>query len=146
MKARIIALVSLVFLFACNPQEQSRITKTYADGTVEHLEKFKVQNGDTVITYKQWFHSNGTLYMEGPIDQGKREGVWKTFYEDGKPWSETSFSSGKSNGPTKTWYKNGEVRFTGQFTMGKKTGLWHWYDKEGKLMRKIDLDKGEISN
>jgi hypothetical protein len=36
-------------------------------------------------------------------------------------------------------YRDGQVRFSGNLEDGKKTGTWEYYDRNGKLIRKVDF-------
>ncbi|MFL5764569.1 MAG: toxin-antitoxin system YwqK family antitoxin [Bacteroidia bacterium] len=93
-------------------------------------------NGDHIERYK-----NGGIRIQGKMKDGKREGLWKSWYEDGKPWSETTFKAGIRNGKTKTWYENGNPRYEGEYTNDNESGKWTYWDESGKEVTKKDYDK-----
>ncbi len=65
----------------------------------------------------QYFHSDGTLMMEGNFKHGQKVGKWKAWYDNGK-LAQEYFAD---NGPFKSWYSNGNVESEGQFENGVKT-------------------------
>ncbi|HEY0030734.1 MAG TPA: hypothetical protein VGC65_08245 [Bacteroidia bacterium] len=129
------AIISIT-LFSCSseaPEEQ--VKKVKEEAPVEVVSRFRfensqdsaVANGESIQRYK-----NGGIKMQGMMKEGKREGLWKSWYEDGKPWSETTFSSGVRNGKTTTWYDNGNKRYQGAYTNDIESGKWIYWDEKGK--------------
>lgn len=90
---------------------------------------------DTVIQNGEYikYHKNGVIEMRGLMKNGKRDGLWKSWYEDGLPWSETTFVSGKKNGKTTTWYANEKKRYEGFYTNDVESGKWTFWDENGKI-------------
>jgi antitoxin component YwqK of YwqJK toxin-antitoxin module len=137
MKAHLLvaAFITVVF-FACSGDS----SKTSSNKDVQHdtlktgtlFEKKKdslLQNGEYLQHYK-----SGVVEMLGEIKNGKREGVWKSFYETNSPWSETTFEAGKKNGKTTTWYENGKKRYEGFYTNDKESGSWTFWDEKGTVI------------
>jgi antitoxin component YwqK of YwqJK toxin-antitoxin module len=87
------------------------------------------QDGQSIVRYK-----NGAVKMQGMMKGGKREGLWKSFYEDGTQWSESIFIDGIKFGKTSTWYENGNKRYEGFYTNDKESGKWTYWDEAGKLV------------
>jgi len=131
----IIPFIAIVF-FACNG-DSSKIAdnKEVQHDTLKTATLFEkkkdtlLQNGEYVQHYK-----SGVIEMLGEIKNGKREGVWKSFYETKLPWSETTFEAGKKNGKTTTWYENGKKRYEGFYTNDKESGSWTFWDESGKIV------------
>lgn len=96
-----------------------------------------VNNGESIQRYK-----NGVIRMRGIMKDGKRDGLWKSWYENGLPWSETTFSSGIKNGKTVTWYENGSKRYEGTYTNDRESGKWIYWDEQGKEVNTKDYGKG----
>ncbi len=86
-----------------------------------------VSDGESIQRYK-----NGVIKMKGLMKDGKREGLWKSWYEDGTPWSQTTFSAGIKNGATTTWFPNGKKRYEGFFLNDIESGKWKYWDENGK--------------
>lgn len=94
------------------------------------------QNGESIIRY-----DNGAVKMQGKMKEGKREGLWKSFYENGKQWSESTFTAGIKNGKTATWYENGNKRYEGFYSNDLESGKWTYWDETGKLVNSKDFGK-----
>lgn len=126
-------LSALVFtLFSCSTQSQNEIT---TKPTVEEV----------VEDYTE-FYDNGQIKIEGKTVNGKRHGVWKSFYENGLKWSETSFNMGLKSGITTTYLEDGMMRYKGQFYNDERTGEWLFYDSVGYIMKKIDFTPRQDSD
>lgn len=95
-----------------------------------------VKNGESITKYK-----NGQFKLQGMMKDGKRDGLWKSFYENGLPWSETTFTAGILDGKTTTWYENGQKRYTGAYKNGVECGSWTYWDENGKEMETRNYDK-----
>jgi antitoxin component YwqK of YwqJK toxin-antitoxin module len=78
--------------------------------------------------------------MRGMMKDGKREGVWKSFYETGSPWSETTFKNGKKNGKTTTWYENEKKRYDGFYIDDIESGKWVYWSEKGELVTEKNYD------
>lgn len=94
-----------------------------------------IQSGEYIKHYK-----NGVIEMRGMMKEGKREGLWKSWYENGSPWSETTFEKGIKNGRTSTWYENEKKRYDGFYTNDMESGKWTFWDEKGKLVKEMDYD------
>jgi len=94
------------------------------------------ENGQYVKKY-----DNGQVEMQGMMKNGKREGLWKSFYEDGTPWSQTTFKEGKKEGATTTWFENGKKRYEGFYKNDVESGVWKYYDEKGNFVKNFDYDK-----
>ncbi|MBA3970785.1 MAG: hypothetical protein H0X46_01325 [Bacteroidetes bacterium] len=86
-----------------------------------------VNNGESIQRY-----DNGVIRMRGMMKDGKREGLWKSWYENGTPWSETTFLAGVKTGKTITWYENGNKRYEGEYINDIESGKWKYWDEKGK--------------
>ena len=74
------------------------------------------------------------------MKDGKRDGLWKSFYDKGLPWSETTFVDGKKNGKTTTWYSNEQKRYEGFYTNDKESGVWTFWNEKGEVINKKNYD------
>lgn len=119
-------LLALVFtLFSCNTPSQS--------------EEAKGASAEQVVEDYTEFYDNGQIKIEGKTVNGKRHGMWKSYYENGLKWSETSFNMGQKSGLTTTYLEDGMMRYQGQYYNDERTGEWLFYDSLGYIMKKIDF-------
>ncbi len=86
-------------------------------------------------------YPNGNKKLTGTYRNGKRHGVWSSWYKDGSLKSELRYEKGQRHGFYKTWYKNGQLRYEGQYRHGKRSGTWKYYNKEGELIKTQDFEK-----
>ncbi len=143
--------LTLITFFACgNTDKNEKVkTETPQQNTDIKEEKFTIkmsnssaeedsipQNGEYIKRYK-----NGNVEMQGMMKNGKRDGLWKSFYDDGTPWSKTTFKDGIKNGPTTTWYENGKIRYEGSYENDSEKGVWKYYDEKGNFIKTFDYDK-----
>ncbi len=87
------------------------------------------------------YHPNGMVKFRGKKVNGKREGLWVSFYEDGKKWSETTFRNGLKSGITRTYYENGMMRYSGEYTNDERSHIWKFYTEEGDLDRTVNMSE-----
>jgi antitoxin component YwqK of YwqJK toxin-antitoxin module len=136
-------LFFLIILFACNnPASRTDKTDTLTTSASDNLTtKFTiinrqdsvVENGESIQRYK-----NGVIKMRGMMKNGKRDGLWKSWYGDGTPWSETTFSEGIKNGKTTTWYESGKKRYEGFYSNDKESGKWTYFNHAGLTITSKD--------
>ena len=120
------------------PVEEVKVETTPTDSNTFTIVTIQdtTQNGESVLKYK-----NGQVKMHGMMKDGKREGLWKSFYENGNQWSESFYINGVKNGPTKTWYENGKKRYEGFYTNDAQSGKWKNWDEAGNLVPADDSAK-----
>src|SRR5258706_3806351 len=86
-----------------------------------------VPAGDTVA----FFHENGVKAREGHIVHGRREGVWKGWYDNGSPQYEGVFRNYHREGPWTYWETSGKKRMEGSWTAGLRSGKWTFFQDNG---------------
>ncbi len=143
-------LISVIFLvYSCssdNNQEQKKSEQNVETTAKEQAYTLKLpvtvpkdsvpENGEYIKRY-----ATGGIEIQGMMKNGKREGLWKSFYEDGTPWSKTTFKEGLKDGPTTTWYENGKMRYEGFYKNDEEQGVWKYYDEKGNFIKTFDYDK-----
>ena len=141
MKQLFLITIISISLFSCknNEEKKNTIAVPPADTAKTKVIDFifnkdsVVQSGESIQRYK-----NGAVKMKGLMKGGKRDGIWKSYYENSTPWSESTFNKGIKTGKTTTWYPNGQKRYEGFYTNDKQTGKWIYYDVKGKVLDKKD--------
>lgn len=146
MKTKIIIASLLIGLVSCSnqPDEKSVVDTKVVEPAVDiNSTQFTIisnqdstQNGESIIKYP-----SGKVKMQGMMKDGKREGLWKSFYETGLPWSETTFEAGIKNGKTTTWYENGNKRYKGFYKNDRESGKWTYWNEAGEQVNSQDFDK-----
>lgn len=138
---RIFALGLLVMIlnFSCSRESDWKTISNYPNGETKIQQEYYLNGDDTVFIYQKIFGIDGSLQLEGTIENDKRQGLWKSYYPNGDPWSQTEFKDGLKEGQTKTWYRNGKLRYSGYFIDDKEGGEWHWYDSTGTFIKKAEF-------
>jgi hypothetical protein len=149
MKIRMLFTLVILGLFSCTHEgfkepvkiktEETKPTKSDTNQTsfiIKGSKKTDVVNGESVEYYK-----NGSIKMRGMMKDGKRDGLWKSWYEDGTPWSATTFAAGIKNGKTTTWYENGKKRYEGFYTNDNESGKWTYWNDKGTIVNTPNYDK-----
>jgi antitoxin component YwqK of YwqJK toxin-antitoxin module len=114
----------------------SRIEKTYSNGKKHVVLHYQMREDTVYQVKKEYFYDSGEKLMEGPVTpDGKRNGNWKAYFQDGKIKSEGSFENDKASGKRTVYFDNGQKRYEGEYKNGKRSGTWHFWDKNGKLLK-----------
>ena len=73
-------------------------------------------------------YSNGIMLAEGIYDeQGRRQGLWKFYYETGELKEQGRYRNDKREGTWKYYFKDGEIEQVGDFANDLPEGTWRWY-------------------
>lgn len=122
---------------------------------------YKSISGTLILWYP-----NQQKSLEGTFKNGIADGVWKTWYGNGNKRTEVPYINGLENGVTTVWSENGEKseeyeskdgKFHGSnfswWRDGSKEerhyendllhGFYKEWDEDGKLINKIQYEKGE---
>ena len=134
----ILSLAMLGFMACKNTSKNNEKTNAPKDSLKTQattvIKEDVVTDGESITFYK-----SGKVKFQGMMKNGKREGLWKSYYESGVKWSETTFSEGKKNGKTTTWFENSQMRYDGFYTNDVESGQWSYWDEQGKLSQKKDF-------
>ena len=71
----------------------------------------------------------------GKMKNGKKDGLWTSWYENGQKESEETFKDGKRDGLGTWWYENGQKKDEFTWKDGKVDGTWKWYWSNGTKMK-----------
>jgi antitoxin component YwqK of YwqJK toxin-antitoxin module len=82
------------------------------------------------------YYENGQLWSKGLYENGLREGIWEFYYENGQLWSKVSFKDDKQDGIWEKYWSNGQLSSKGSFKDGNRDGIWEYYDENGQLSSK----------
>ena len=62
----------------------------------------------------------------GKMKNGKKDGLWTSWYENGQKESEETFKDGKRDGLGTWWYENGQKFSEGTYKDGKLIFIKRW--------------------
>ncbi|GAB2769808.1 hypothetical protein GCM10027275_10390 [Rhabdobacter roseus] len=113
--------------------------------------------------------SDGRLLISGMLINGKKNGVWNSYYDNGQFQFVETYINDTLNGPWISYRDNGNIFTLGEFknnleegewlhfgeypnhiavkryySNGKKIGTWEYYDHHGRLELKIKYGKNEV--
>ncbi|MCK5847280.1 MAG: hypothetical protein KAG84_07570 [Bacteroidales bacterium] len=111
----------------------------YEDGSIQLVWGFKPN--DEEMHYEWQYYRNGNLWLEGPMYDTLRHGIWKGYNEQGALIAQGIFKIGKTSGIYTVWYDNGVKFYEGNMNDGKRVGDWLFYNKEAELVKTIDYSR-----
>lgn len=145
MKRIFLYLFIIILYSGCrqtvSPAQGVEVVRTFENGSVKADRLFASENGKNIAYFEREYYETGVLLKEGPLKNGKPDGLWKSYYQNGLLWSEGEFSEGIRNGLTKTYHANGNLYYEGYYTNNTKDSLWQFWNAEGKFVQEIDFSK-----
>lgn len=87
---------------------------------------------------------NGTLEINGLMNDNKNEGVWQYYYSDGSLESTGTFYNDKLEGAWKWYYPNGRIKVEGYFQENQRVGTWKFYDDKSRLVKEVSYRNNSI--
>ncbi|MCK9321891.1 MAG: hypothetical protein PHP52_04220 [Bacteroidales bacterium] len=95
------------------------------------------------VKYEKQFFQNGKLFIEGPLENQRRNGKWVARYENGNIWSVGYYKDGLKFGASNVYYENGKIRYTKNYEKDVAEGLWEFYDENGDILGKVMYENGK---
>lgn len=143
--AKKLAFIFLIFIsiFSCSGPKtnlQEVIVEKYGEGTKKVVHYYEVKGNDSVWIRETWFYKEGMKHLDGPIVNGKRNGIFNSYYKSGNILSTGEFKEGRREGKATTFYEDGKVKYEGFYNKGKECGIWKFYDTEGNLYNEVNRD------
>lgn len=122
---------------------QVAIEATYFRDKPEGIRREYDSAGNIVQGY---IFSDGILKNRGITDHtGKREGVWKEYYETGELRWVGNYKNSVPIGEWKYYFISQEVEMVGSYNNeGNKEGEWKWFYPNGNLLRVEHYVDGEL--
>ena len=131
-------ILLLMFSTSCRLQHKV-IEETYPDGTPKRVCIYKGKGENREMIRETTYYENKQMQMDGEYNDGKRNGLWVSWYMNGNKWSEGAFKNGKSEGRRVTYFENGKVRYERAYKNDQRIGKWRFYDETGKLLAEQDF-------
>ena len=116
-----------------NLKPGDKYVESYANGQPRIVKKMERSGNKLIPVYQTEYFENGQISKEGPYKNGRRNGLWKTYYKTGELWSKIYFKNGLSDSITTAYYPNGKIRYEGFYTKGQKSGTWKLYKEDGSI-------------
>ena len=99
------------------------------------------------IFYKKFslvpFTGKITGKTQGSFRNGKKEGMWVSYFENGQASQKDEYKNGKREGLYADYYRNGQLLQSGQHKNGKSYGLWVTYKQNGQLGMIVEFRNGK---
>jgi len=83
---------------------------------------------------------------EGDYEDGRKIGLWKTYYPSGKLKNEITYEAGRPKGPYTTYYENGQVEEKGNWSLTKNYGSFKRYYENGQVAQEFEFDQSGKRN
>jgi hypothetical protein len=125
-----IPLLALFVAVSCGQQPEAQVA------SIPDARDAKSETVEVVEHYP-----NGVLKISGTSVDGKRDGLWESFYENGYKWSEVEYKMGAKHGDIVVFYKNGMMRYQGRYDDDDRAGIWTFYDTLGISVKRVDMDE-----
>lgn len=120
---------------------QPSIIATYYKGKADGLRREFDTLGNVI---KGYIFEDGYLRSEGITDmEGRRQGVWKEYYETGELKSEGKYVNSKKVDEWKYYFPDKTIEVLGSYNKkGQQIGEWKWYYANHQLMRIENYEDG----
>ena len=118
-----------------HPNGKIKTEAYFYKGIPDGIRREYSTDGKVINSY---LFSNGVLMGEGIVDDnGKKQGLWKEFYESGALRAKGKYLNSKPVGEWTYYFEDKAVEITGIYTQnGKKDGEWLWFYPNGNLLSK----------
>ncbi len=129
-----LSFLFLLVLFAGAASAQS--FEIYNNDTVNRMDENSQRIGHWVVfnrTKKLPDYAPDQVVEEGDYVSGKKEGIWKQYWNNGKVKSEITYKGNLQMGYAKIYYKNGTVSEEGIWLNGKWEGNYKYYYENGQV-------------
>jgi antitoxin component YwqK of YwqJK toxin-antitoxin module len=124
------------------------VVEKYGDNQAKMVAFYKVdENGQlTDEKYREVYYYDSThyKYIEGNLDQSRRDGDWYAYHKNGNLCTEAHYVNGREEGEYKVYHDNGYLYYCGNFKNGLKEGEWKLYDEQGRLMYSQLYENGTL--
>jgi antitoxin component YwqK of YwqJK toxin-antitoxin module len=130
-----LSILLLLLLISCSQKEDNIPVEKIT--SVDKTSK-SVTDGEFIE-----YHPNGNIKAKGVLKNGKRTGIWTSYFVNGEVQSESKFDKGELNGKTAAYYPNGNVQYMGLYINNEKDDNWFFYREDGSYIKEVLFKKGE---
>ncbi len=138
MRYFFLTIIGILSFAACNRGPEaptalsSEIMEIWDDGLPRLVWLYDEVDGQKVAVKEVHYYPDGQKHMEGPLEDGRRQGEWKSWYENGNLWSMGDFVEGERHGKGVVFHSNGKKFMEGTYLHGSRFGIWQFWDRNGK--------------
>ena len=123
-------------------------TQPFTGSIMDVYDNFQIMGTGTYKDGKRegmWisFWKNGNIQGEGKFKDGKPNGLSESFYENGQLKERKTYKEGKEEGLVEQFNENGQLEYKGNYKNGEQHGLSEWFDKNGQLEYRGNYKNGE---
>jgi hypothetical protein len=139
---------NLIFLpFFCRFREVDGIlfegdSDTPFTGVLQGMNNGRVENGKKEGEWRS-FYSSGQLKEKGFYKNGSLIGEWVTYHENGQVEHKGSYKNGNRDGEWVSYHENGQVQARYLIKDGREEGLVQFWDEDGILDFEVCVSNGE---
>jgi len=123
-----------------------KIEEMYGDNQAKVVAFYKLDEKGQLTDekYREVYYYDSThyKYIEGDLDQSRRNGDWFAYHKNGNLCTEAHYENGKEEGEYKVYHDNGYLYYTGNYKNGLKEGEWKFYNEQGRLMYRQKYENG----
>lgn len=155
-------LLPFLLIYSCGPNGKSGAAAIDPDDTLSGRQIIAInpdstpkivyyyptdEQGNAIGPHNREIHylPGKKKYVEGGVQNEKRNGEWKSYFEDGTTLrSIANYKEDELNGDYKVFHENGKTAVAGHYTNGKCDGKWTTYDVQGNIIKEITTDENSI--
>ena len=89
------------------------------------------------------FWNNGNTQDEGKFKDGNPHGLFESYYRNGQLKERKTYKEGREEGLVEQFNENGHLEYKGNYRDGKQHGLSEWFDKNSQLRYRGNYKQGE---
>lgn len=106
------------------------------------LEEGKYKNGKKDGIWNTYY-KDGSLYVTGRYEHGKKEGEWKVFFENGATKQTSFYTNNIEDGEFVQYHPDGKtIKMKGKIIQGRREGKFYSYFPEGKINSEVEYKEG----
>ena len=137
-----------------DPRTQKQVPLTQQQPQQQQAPQINVYRYDTVITKDpqypnkaemKIYSSTGRLVKTGKVLNGKKEGIWRSYYENGMISRVEEYHEDMLNGLTLSIEATGTVSEEDNIVNGVKTGVSHQYNRNGTIKLEENYSNGVLN-
>ena len=126
---KILVFLSLVFVFAaCGDGLTEKVITRYENGQPVIVRFYDKEDH---CVREVHYYDDGSVYMEGEIQNNLRHGEWTAYFPDGKVQSTGVYKDGLRIGKSLVYYEHGNLWMDGFYNEDHRCGEWIFYDEQG---------------
>lgn len=98
------------------------------------------RSGTKNVGHWRFFDEDGTLEREGDYENGRKNGLWISYFPTGKVSMKGNYVNDEPSGPWEYYFENGVVSSSGEFVRGKKSGYWKTMNPNGTMKSEVTFE------